>query len=173
MILSEVRFSLDELQSWDDRQCNSLTLVGKLMKYLAAVLIFFRNTTEMQSQLSSITRESESQKRQIDTLKHQMQQKDSEYRQEISHLKLELDVAKRDIGEQRSTVSNLEDRLTEASKKHREAINQKDKEILFVNDQLRSKENELKRHQDEELKRAEMLEKAMYSFVSNTRTGSH
>ncbi|KAK3702858.1 hypothetical protein QZH41_014130 [Actinostola sp. cb2023] len=129
--------------------------------------------SEMQSQLSSITRESESQKRQIDTLKHQMQQKDSEYRQEISHLKLELDVAKRDIAEQRSTVSNLEDRLTEASKKHREAINQKDKEILFVNDQLRSKENELKKHQDEELKRAEMLEKAMYSFVSNTRTGSH
>lgn len=129
--------------------------------------------SQMQTQLSSITRENESQRRQLDTLKQQMDQKDSEYRQETSHLRMELDSARKDAAEQRNTVSLLEDRSNEANKKHRDALSQKDKEISLLNDQLRSKENELKRHQDEEIKRAEMLEKAIYSFVSNTKTGTH
>lgn len=129
--------------------------------------------SQMQTQLSSLTRDNESQKRQIDTLKQQMDQKDSEYRQEISHLKMELDATRKDAMEQKTNVSNLEDKLNETNKKHRDTLNQKDKEISFLNEQLRNKENELKRHHDEEIKRAEMLEKAIYSFVSSTKSSTH
>lgn len=129
--------------------------------------------SDLQSQVATSTRECESQKRQIDTLRQQMEKKDFEHNQEATRLKLELDAERKNTGDLREKVSKLEDKLAEEAKRHRESLTAKESEIKFLNDQLKNKDSELKRHHDEELKRAEMLEKAIYSFVSSTRTAAH
>lgn len=148
-----IQASRDELQSQCTRQLAQIS--------------------ELQTQVANSTRECESQKRQVDTLRQQMEQKDFEHNKEATRLKLELDAERKNAGDLREKVSNLEEKLAEEAKRLREAMAAKESEIKFLNDQLKNKDSELKRHHDEELKRAEMLEKAIYSFVSSTRTASH
>lgn len=126
--------------------------------------------SQLHTNLNTIMHDFETQKRQLEQLKQKMEQKESDFNHEITRLKIELDSAKKDATSQHDTVANLEAKASEKNRRHREAIDQKEREILFLNDKLKSKDNELKRQHDEEIKRAEMLEKAIFSFVSSTRT---
>ena len=58
------------------------------------------------------------------------------------------------------------------TRRHRDAIIIKDSELELLKEQLRCKENEIKKIHEEEMKRAELLEKAIYSYVSSTKNSS-
>ncbi|XP_032228433.2 leucine-rich repeat-containing protein 45 [Nematostella vectensis] len=128
--------------------------------------------SELQSQLSAITRENEINKRQLETMKQQLDQKESEYRNEVNRSRLELDSERKTQSELRDRILSLENQINSEAKRHRDILAQKESELSFVSEQLRTRESEIKRNQEEEVKRAEMLEKAIYSYVSSTKTAS-
>lgn len=126
--------------------------------------------TELQTQLSNSLRECDSHKRQCDTLKQQIEQREADYRSEASRTRNELDARRKTENELRDRVSSLESRITEMVKKHQESLAAKEHEVERCSERLKSKENDLKRMREDEMKRAELLEKAIYSYVSSAKS---
>ena len=148
--ISILQLSRDELQTQTTKQLSQIT--------------------DLQSQLSNSSRECDSAKRQIDALKQQLEQREVEYRNEVGRARSELDSGRKTESELRDRISSLESKMTDLTRRHQEAITAKEKEVEFCNDHLKSKENELKRMREDEVKRAELLEKAIYSYVSSAKS---
>lgn len=128
--------------------------------------------TDLQSQLNSANRDNDVFRRQIETLKQQVEQKDADYRTEVNRSRIELDSERKTQSELRDKISDLESRMMEMTRRHRDAIGIMESELEHLKEQLRCKDNEIKRIHDEEMKRAELLEKAIYSYVSSTKNSS-
>lgn len=125
--------------------------------------------TELQSQLSNAVRECDSQKRHCDSLKQQIEQRESDFRAEANRARDDLDTKRKTEIELRDRISSLECRIVEMEKKHKESLVAKENELERCNELLKNKGNELKRLRDDEVKRAELLEKAIYSYVSSAK----
>lgn len=128
--------------------------------------------TDLQSQLNTASRDNEMSKRQAETLKQQLERRDADYRNEVSRSRLELDSERKTQAELRDRISELEDKISEMTRRHKDAMTTKDNQIEQLNEQLRAKENDIKRIHDDEMRRAELLEKAIYSYVSSTKSAS-
>lgn len=128
--------------------------------------------TDLQSQLNTANRDSELLKRQVESLKQQLERKDADYRNEVNRSRLELDSERKTQAELRDRISDLEDKLSEMSRRYKDAMSIKDNELEQLNEKLRGKENDIRKMHDEELKRAELLEKAIFSYVSSTKNAS-
>lgn len=128
--------------------------------------------TDLQSQLNTVNREGEMLKRQVESLKQQLERKDTDYRNEVNRSRIELDSERKTQAELRDRISELEDKISEMSRRHKDAMSIKDNELEQLNEKLRSKENDIRKMHDEELKRAELLEKAIFSYVSSTKNAS-
>ena len=150
--LSQIQQSQSELQIQNTKQLTQIT--------------------DLQSQLNSTHRDSEMLRRQMETLKQQLEQKDADYRNEVNRSRIELDSERKTQSELRDKIYDLESRIAEMTRRHRDAISIKDSELELLKEQLRCKENEIKKIHDEEMKRAELLEKAIYSYVSSTKNSS-
>lgn len=128
--------------------------------------------TDLQSQLNTVNRESEMLNRQVESLKQQLERKDTDYRNEVNRSRIELDSERKTQAELRDRISDLENKLSEMSRRHKDAMSIKDNELEQLTEKLRSKENDIRKMHDEELKRAELLEKAIFSYVSSTKNAS-
>ena len=53
----------------------------------------------------------------------------------------------------------------------RELRTTKESEIVKLQEQLKSKEDEIKRNRDDELRRASILESALQTYISSARSG--
>lgn len=150
--ISMLQVSRDDVQTQNTKQLSQLT--------------------ELQTQSSCVSRECESLKRQANSLKQELEQRDTEHRNEVVHLRTELDNGRKVQHDLRDKISSLEADNIEMSRRHKGALSAKDSEAAFLNEQLRSKENELRRTHEDEMKRADLLEKAIYTYVSSTRSAS-
>lgn len=128
--------------------------------------------TDLQSQLNTANRDNEMLKRQVESLKQQLEHKDTDYRNEVNRSRLELDSERKAQAELRDRISDLEDKISQMSRRHKDAMSIKDNELEQLNEQLRCKENDIKKIHEEELKRAELLEKAIFSYVSSAKNAS-
>ena len=128
--------------------------------------------TDLQSQLNTANRDNEASKRQLETLKQQLEHRDADYRNEVSRSRIELDSERKTQAELRDKISDLEDKISDMSQNHKDGISLKDNQLELLNEQLRAKENDIKRIHDEEMKKAELLEKAIYSYASSTKNAS-
>ena len=127
---------------------------------------------DLQTQNSSMIRECESLKRQVDSLKQELEQKDRDHRDDVTRFKSELDNGRKTQHELQDKITRLDADIQESGRHHKDTLSAKDNEIAVLNEKLRSKENELRKTHEEEVRRAEMLEKAMYAYVSSTRSAS-
>ncbi|XP_068755458.1 leucine-rich repeat-containing protein 45-like [Montipora capricornis] len=127
---------------------------------------------ELQSQLNTINRDNEVFKRQVDSLKQQLELRDADFKSEVSRSRLELDAERKTQADLRDKIADLEDKISEMTRKHKEAMIMKDNQLEQLNEKMRAKENDIRTMQEEEMRRAELLEKAIYSYVSSTKSGS-
>jgi len=125
---------------------------------------------ETQTQLTSSQKECEATKRQCEQLQQLMNQRDLEHRNESNRAKLEVDSERRVNAELKDKVASQEIKIQEIRSQMRDMQTEKESEKSRLQEQLRTREDELKRGREEELRRAGMLETALQSYISSTRS---
>jgi len=125
---------------------------------------------ETQTQLTSSQKECEATKRQSEQLQQLMNQRDLEHRNESNRAKLEVDSERRVNAELKDKVASQEIKIQEIRSQMKDMQAEKESEKTRLQEQLRSREDELKRGREEELRRAGMLETALQSYISSTRS---
>ena len=63
----------------------------------------------------------------------------------------------------------MEENIKENARKQREIIAIKDQEIASLEEKLQCREVDLRRQREEEVRRAELLESAVFTYVTSTR----
>ena len=126
--------------------------------------------TESQTQLVSSQKECEATKRQCEQLQQLMNQRDLEHRNESNRGKLEVDSERRVNAELKDKVTSQEIKIQEIRSQIKDMQSEKESEKIRLQEQLRAREDELKRGREEELRRAGMLETALQSYISSTRS---
>ncbi len=66
-------------------------------------------------------------------------------------------------------ISELEMRNGELEKRSRDSIASRDNEISYLKTQIASKDEEMARNRVDEIKRAEMLENALQTYIASTK----
>lgn len=127
---------------------------------------------DLQSQLNTINRDNDMMKRQLDSFKQQLEHRDAEYKSEVNRSRLELDAERKSQADLRDKIAFLEEKISEMNRKHKEAVTMKDSQLDQLNEQLKAKDNDIKRIHEEEMRRAELLEKAIFSYVSSAKSAS-
>lgn len=135
---------------------------GQVTKYLSQV-------TELQMQLNLKTKECDQNKEERKSLTQQLLRKEAEYKTELQRLRMENESEKRTQDELQDKTSSLEATIKENTRKKKELIAAKDREIESLEERLQAKEVDLKRQREEEVRRAELLESAIFTYVSSTR----
>ena len=125
--------------------------------------------SDLQSRLTSSEREVESLKRQCESLKQQMESKDEEMRDGNNRLRLEIDKERRTTSELRDKIAEQERALAEQEKKARDELTSKEMYIATLKNEVRSKDDEIARNKNDELKRTELLENALQSYIASAR----
>jgi len=125
--------------------------------------------SDLQSRLTSGEREVDSLKRQCESLKQQIESKEEEMRDGNNKLRLEIDKERRTNSELRDKIAELERALVEQERKARDEIASKEMEIATLKNQVRSKDDEIARNKNDELKRTEMLENALQSYIASAK----
>ena len=125
---------------------------------------------ETQTQLTSSQKECEASKRQCEHLQQLMNQRDLEHRNESNRAKLEVDSERRVNAELKDKVASQEIKIQELRSQMKDMQSEKESEKSRLQEQLRAREDELKRGREEELRRAGMLETALQSYISSTRS---
>ncbi|XP_076444384.1 leucine-rich repeat-containing protein 45-like [Babylonia areolata] len=145
--------SKDELQSHSNQQASLVS--------------------ELQSRNSSLTLEVENFKRRMEEMGQELAEKNSYTMAEVGKVKMELNQAHTKLEGERSVHSDLRDKLAQADKdlsdqllRHRQAMEEKDRELISLQEKLRAREMEIQRSREEEAQRAQMLQSAIMSYVS-------
>lgn len=125
---------------------------------------------ETQAQLTASQKECEATKRQCEQLQQLMNQRDLEHRNESNRAKLEVDSERRVNAELKDKVASQEIKIQEIRSQMKDMQTEKDSEKARLQEQIRLKDDELKRGREEELRRAGMLETALQSYISSTRS---
>jgi len=126
--------------------------------------------TETNTQLTSSRKDNEASKRQYEQSQQLMNQRDLEYRNESNRTKLELDSERRVNAELKDKVASQEMKIQDMRSQMKDIQTEKETEKNRLQDQLRTKDDELKRSREEELRRAGLLETALQSYISSTRS---
>jgi len=125
---------------------------------------------ETHTQLTSSQKDHEASKRQCEHLQQLMSQRDLEYRNENNRVKLEVDSERRVNAELKDKVASQDIKIQEIRSQMKDMQSEKEAEKTRLQDLLRAKEDEMKRTREEELRRAGMLETALQSYISSTRS---
>ncbi|XP_077980716.1 leucine-rich repeat-containing protein 45-like [Glandiceps talaboti] len=132
---------------------------------------------ELQSRFSNSTYEVESLKRKIEDLNQELSGKSNETLSEVAKVKLsfqkqinrmEADI--QDVDELRDKCNKLEKQLLEQSKQNRETMAAKEAELAAMQERFRMKDGEIARMREDEAQRVNMLQSAIMSYVSSSRT---
>ena len=125
--------------------------------------------SDLQTRLGNSERENESWKRQCEHLKQQIDDRETELRNEANKARLEIENERRESMELKEKIADLERKNSEQEKRAKENLVAKETEISFLKTQLANKEDEIKRNRNDEIKRTEMLENALQSYLASAR----
>lgn len=126
--------------------------------------------SDTHTQYISCQKDLETYKRQSEQQQQLLNQRDLEYRNETNRLRIEIDNEKR-------KNSELSDQIRKAENQHQDLLSQlrelksvKEAEVSKLQDIIKSKEDDIKRTREDELRRAGMLENALQTYITSTRT---
>lgn len=74
------------------------------------------------------------------------------------------------VNKLRSRVVDLENKLSQESSNHRESLQDRDRSLERLRNNLRRSEEEIDKIRDEELKRAAVLQQAVLSYVNDVQS---
>lgn len=134
--------------------------INKLLKQIA----------ELQRELNLKVRELAEVNEEKDSVAKESDRKQNDHKAEISRLKMELQSEKKTQENLKDQMSNLESNIKENSRKYKDWIANKEREIESLQEKLQGKETDLKRQREEEIRRADLLESAIFTFVNSARS---
>ena len=83
---------------------------------------------------------------------------------------MDLESERRTHDNLREKISSLEMSINEDGKKHNNLITAKNREIDSLEERLQGAEADLKRQRVNEIRRADLLESAIFTYVNSTRS---
>ncbi|KAL8619252.1 hypothetical protein ACOMHN_050033 [Nucella lapillus] len=133
--------------------------------------------SELHSKNSGLTLEVENYRRRLEEMGQELAEKNNYTMAEVGKVKLDLNQTLSKLDGERSLHSELRDKLAQADRdlsdqllRHRQAMEEKDRELVSVQERLRGREMEIQRAREEEAQRAQMLQSAIMSYVSRAST---
>lgn len=131
--------------------------------------------SELQSKNSGLTLEVENLKRRLEEMGQELAEKNNYTMAEVGKVKMELNQTLTKLDGERSVHSELREKLSQADRelsdqllRHRQAMEEKDRELIAAQEKLRARDLELQRVREEEVQRAQMLQSAIMSYVSRS-----
>ncbi|CAK8680733.1 unnamed protein product [Clavelina lepadiformis] len=127
-----------------------------------------------ESSRSSLNIEMEGLRRTLDGVKRQLASKDSEHEAELSRVRSDLKKRIIQLEEDNAEVTSLRGKLTEIERKfaeessaHRDVVQERDRTIERITENLRRCEADAERARDEEMRRARELQSAVLTYVQS------
>ncbi|CAG5118681.1 unnamed protein product [Candidula unifasciata] len=149
-----LQISRDELQS----HCNQQTAT----------------ITQLQHKNSNLQLEIEALHRQRDELNQELAQKSNYTMAEVEKVKVELTRCQNKLDQERATQAELRDKLasvdsqmSEQMLKYRKVVEEKEREIVLLEEKLKGRELELVRIREEEAQRVQALQSAILNYVGS------
>ena len=105
-----------------------------------------------------------------DSATKELHRKEVDYKTEISRLKIDLESEKKTQDDLRDKISSLESNIKDNARKHKDLIADKAREIECLEEKLQARETDLKRQREDEMRRADLLESAIFTYVNSTRS---
>ncbi|KAK7501490.1 hypothetical protein BaRGS_00007294 [Batillaria attramentaria] len=133
--------------------------------------------SELQSKNSGLTLEVDNLKRRLEEMGQELAEKNNYTMAEVNKVKVELNQTLSKLDGERSVHSELREKLAQADRelsdqllRHRQAMEEKDRELITLQEKLRARGLEIQRAREEEAQRAQMLQSAIMSYVSRSPT---
>ena len=131
---------------------------------------YLNQIAELQKELNLKGKELSELKEEKDAATKELHRKESDYKTEISRLKMDLESEKNTQDNLRDKISSLESNIKENARKHKDVIASKSREIECLEEKLQARETDLKRQREDEMRRADLLESAIFTYVNSTRS---
>ena len=135
----------------------------QMSKYLSQIAGMQKELNLKSNELSKLREEN-------DAANKEMHRVESNHKTEISRLKMDLESEKRTHDTLRDKIASLESNINENAKKHKDLTASKDREIEYLEEKLQAREADLKRQREDEMRRADLLESAIFTYVNSTRS---
>ena len=170
LLIQRAKFNQEEaikLKQHEDRINFLMNAKDELQNKLSAVSATF---THSENQLKCCLKELEAHKLQNEQQQEILNQKDLQYRGEVNRLNLLNDSEKRANIEYKEKINNLEIKLQGLLSDMQLLHSSKDKEIHQLKDLIKKKDEEIKRTREDELRRINLLESAMQTYIISSKS---
>uniref|UniRef100_A0A2C9L243 Leucine rich repeat containing 45 n=1 Tax=Biomphalaria glabrata TaxID=6526 RepID=A0A2C9L243_BIOGL len=135
--------------------------------------------SQLQHKNSNLQMEVDNLRRQMDELNQELAQKNNYTMAEVGKVKAELNKLQNKLDQERSVQSELREKLatvdsqmSEQMLKHRRQMEEKEKEVVLLEEKLKGRELELVRLREEEAQRVQVLQSAILNYVGKQGTSS-
>jgi hypothetical protein len=130
---------------------------------------------ELQSRNSQLAIDNESLRRRITDLQQELAGKNAELTEEVARVRLDLNARIERLENDRRSKEDLYSRITtlekdsaDAALRHRNALEERDRELHHLSDMLKQRETELRLMRDADTQRALVLQSAVQTYVSRS-----
>ncbi|XP_059173712.1 leucine-rich repeat-containing protein 45-like [Physella acuta] len=130
--------------------------------------------SQLQHKNSNLQLELENMRRQMNEVNEELSQKNNYTMAEVGKVKAEMSKYQSKLDQERSIQSELREKLasvdtqmSEQLLKHRKQVEEKDKEIVMLEEKLKGRELELVRLREEEAQRVQALQSAIFNYVGS------
>ncbi|KAK7005347.1 leucine-rich repeat-containing protein 45 [Biomphalaria glabrata] len=135
--------------------------------------------SQLQHKNSNLQMEVDNLRRQMEELNQELAQKNNYTMAEVGKVKAELNKLQNKLDQERSVQSELREKLatvdsqmSEQMLKHRRQMEEKEKEVVLLEEKLKGRELELVRLREEEAQRVQVLQSAILNYVGKQGTSS-
>ncbi|XP_039272480.2 leucine-rich repeat-containing protein 45-like [Styela clava] len=170
----EHQISINQL---NERLRLSSTEKGDLQKQVASLS---SEVTDAQAMRSATTVETEGLRRTIQSLQQQLASKDADMVAEVGRVRTDMQRRVNQLEEEcmqhstlREKIVELETKLGDQAGHNREIIEEKNKEIEKLSENLRRIEQEIDRMREDEAQRAAVLQSAIMNYVQGSKFRTH
>lgn len=180
MVAQRARWKQDEVfkcKQFEDRIDMLVTAKDELQSKVSKLSI---NENEVQSKLVLHLKEIDNYKLLVSQQQEASLQRDSDHRNEINKLHVEIDNEKRECRNLRNKVDDLEHKGIDLQSEMKQLRTLKDGEIcsketemFTLKELVKSKEDEIRKMHQDELTRSNMLESALQTYILSARQTKH
>ncbi|XP_041363467.1 leucine-rich repeat-containing protein 45-like [Gigantopelta aegis] len=129
--------------------------------------------SELQCKNSNLTLEGDTLKRRLEEMGQELAEKNNVTIAEVNKVKLELTATLNKLESERQLQSELRNKLSQVDRdiseqllRHRQVVEEKDREIVSLSERIRALEYEVSRIRDDESQRAQILQSAILNYVA-------
>lgn len=134
-------------------------------KYLAQI-------SELQKEVGQLRKDLSDLKAERDAAENEWRQKENKNVAEVSRLRVELESEKRMKNDLEERIMNVEADTKNRERQQKDMLAEKAREIESLEQKVLARETDLKRQREDEMRRAELLQSAISTYVSSTRSST-